>query len=694
MNSFGPHRTRCGSSAAAVLLPLLAALAGPAVGRSRPLAAQQPDEALVGQLARLLAAADARRFDAPALREGLRHPEALVRRQAALAAGRIGDPAALELLVPVLADSSEPVRVAAAFALGLLKDARAIPPLVASVRGVPAAEQGPPHAEAAAAVARIGGEAGARALREILQTASPGAAAQSPPAVAAALLEAWQLGWRAPVAELAAFAADPSAATRWRALYSLARLRSARGAGPLLDALQDRDPAVRAVAARGVTRALADSAQLDPTGVAQRLRPLVADPDPQVRINALRALASFRDSTLAGAVVPLLADLDVGVAVQAETTLGALGGGAAVQALRGLVTSAVFAVRRQAAIGLAEADSAAGSAAAAALAGDADWRWRSVAAEAFGAARSRGALEARLADPDGRVVTQALQALQRIVSDTDAALLLRARELLSHPDPAVRSVAADLLARRPDVEDVDLLVQAYTRAAADPFNDARLSAVVALGAIARASSAGRLRVATRFVQAVPSPDDYLVRRLAADRLPDAAEAWGPAVPLATGRTDADYRDVARRYLVPGPGAEPSTRVTIETDRGNLVVEVLPAEAPLTVAAFLSLVDRRYFDGSRWHRVVPNFVVQDGDPRGDGWGGPGFVLRDELNPTRYETGTIGMALSGPDTGGSQFFITHSPQPHLDGAYTVFGRVVAGTTVLAGIAQGDRVRSIHR
>ena len=150
----------------------------------------------------------------------------------------------------------------------------------------------------------------------------------------------------------------------------------------------------------------------------------------------------------------------------------------------------------------------------------------------------------------------------------------------------------------------------------------------------------------------------------------------------------------RRYLVPVARGDASPRVTIETDRGAMVVELFPGEAPLTVAAFLALVDRRYFDGSRMHRVVPNFVVQDGDPRGDGWGGPGFVLRDELNPVRYETGTVGMALSGPDTGGSQFFITHSPQPHLDGTYTVFGRVVSGLATLGSLAQGDRIRSIHR
>jgi cyclophilin family peptidyl-prolyl cis-trans isomerase/HEAT repeat protein len=661
----------------------------------------------VSQLAGLLAAADARRFDPAVFRDALAGPDPAVRRQAALAAGRIGDPAAVDLLVPVLSDTTPVVRAAAAFALGLLKDGRALPALLQVVRAAAPSEQGPAQLEAVTAIAKIGatggtgGDEGARALVEILATASPGAA--TPPVVAAGLLEAWRLGRRAPVAELSRFADDPATATRWRALYSLGRLRAPQGAARLVAALGDPEPSVRAVAARGVTKALLDSARLVPRAALDRLRPLVEDPDRQVRINALRALASFRDSTLAAAVAPRVADADIGVAVQAETTLGVLAGAAAVQTLGARVATGVFALRRQAVIALAQADSAAGTSAAAALLGDADWRWRSVAAEAFGAARARDRLERQLDDPDGRVVAQALQTLQRIVPPADsgggggaggAGLRARARRLLTHADPAVRSVAADLLGRAPDPEDVDLLVAAYRRAEGDPFNDARLSAVAALGAIAGAGPTGRLRVATRFVGAVPRPDDYLVRRLAADTLPDAREAWGPPLPVVTGRTAADYRDVARRWLAPVLTGQPDPRVTIETDRGTLIVELLPAEAPLTVAAFLGLVERRFFDGTRWHRVVPNFVVQDGDPRGDGWGGPGFVLRDEVNPVRYEVGTMGMALSGPDTGGSQYFITHSPQPHLDGIYTVFGRVVSGAAVLDGIAQGDRIRSIHR
>ena len=641
----------------------------------QPAAAQQ-EERVTDQLARLLAAADTRVYD-PAVVEGaLRDSDPFVRRQAALAAGRIGDSAAVGPLIVALADSTPLVRAAAAFALGLLKRTRAVAPLAALARVEP---------EAVTAIAKIGGDEGATALRDLLGSGIE---------PRAALLEAWRLGGRAPVAELLRSASDPDPFLRRAATYSLARLRMARGAKALVDALADPDVAVRTVALRGLSRALTDSAGLDARDVAGRVGALVTDRDPHVRVNALRALASFRDSGLAAVARPLLNDRDVNVAVQAETTLGVLGGPRARAALEERLSSSVFALRRQAAIGLAQADSAAGVTVGAALAREIDWRWRSVAAETFSAAQDRAGLEAELADPDGRVVAQALQTLERIVPDSDARACARARELLRHPDAAVRSVAADLLARHPTVADVDQLSDAYARAARDSFDDARLSAVAALGAIAAIGPDARAAVAARFVARVPRADDYLVRRLAVEKLPDAAAVWGGVSPILTGRTLDDYRDVVRRYLLPARLGRAAPRVTIETDRGRLVVELLPAEAPLTVAAFQSLADRRYFDGSTWHRVVPNFVVQDGDPRGDGWGGPAFVLRDEINPVRYEAGTVGIALSGPDTGGSQFFITHSPQPHLDGTYTVFARVVGGRDVLDRISQGEHIRSVHR
>ncbi len=654
----------------------------------------QTDAATVGLLARLLAVADARQFDGAALRAGLLSDDFSVRVQAALAAGRIGDTRAVELLVPALTDSSGAVQAAAAFALGLLRDPAAVEPLLGVVRSVTPEAQGIREMEAVTALAKIGGEPGARAIQQIIEGVPLGRPV--PAAASVALLEAWRLGARAPLAQLLAYAEHADPVVQGRALFSLGRLRRAAAQPLMLRALGSPSPDVRAIAARGLSAPLADSTTLGRGAVSARLRPLVSDENAAVRINALRALASFRgDSTLAPAAIAALADADAGVVVQAETTLGVLGGSLAIAALRREAGSAAFARRRQAIIAQAEADTAAGTAAAGAIAPDPDWHWRSVAAEAFTTARNRPRLEAQLADPDGRVVAQALQGVGRLASDSDAALLARARTLLDHPDAAVRSVAADMLGRRPDPADVDRLVAAYRRGAGDAFSDARLSAVAALGAIAAASTVGRLRVATAFVSGSPRPDDYLVRRLATEKIPAAAEAWGTGGgTIATGKSDADYREIVRRYLLPALRGQHNPTVTIEMERGTLTLELLPSQAPLTVAAFLALVDRRFFDGERWHRVVPNFVAQAGDPRGDGWGGPGTVLRDEINPLRYGPGSVGIALSGPDTGGSQFFITHDAQPHLDGTYTIFGRVTSDIRVVRQIAQGEGIRSIHR
>jgi cyclophilin family peptidyl-prolyl cis-trans isomerase/HEAT repeat protein len=672
---------------------LVAALAAAVPLRGQ--GATQQNETVVATLAHLLALADGRVYDGGALQQALHSDNVTVRVQAALAAGRIGDPQAVDLLIPALDDSAGSVQATAAFALGLLRDVRAVDPLFTAVRSVAPAAQGPRETEAVSALAKIGGAEGAAAIRVLLEGAPLGQSGV-PPVVRVALGESWRLGARAPVPQLLTYADNPDPAARRRALYSLARLRSVSAATVLLRGTTDSSADVRATVTRGLTAAVADSSGLGRSAVTARLRSLLGDTSAGVRINVLRALASFRgDSAQAPAVVSVLTDASVGVVVQAETTLGVLGGSAAVEALRRQMVNTVFGVRRQAIIGLAEADSAAGSAAAALVAADRDWRWRIVAAQAFTAAKNRGRLEGMLADPDGRVVASALGGLGSLLTDSDTTELAQARTLLAHADPAVRSVAADLLARHPSMDDVDRLVAAYRRAENDPFDDAGLSAVSALAAIADRGAAPRVRVVTAFVSAVPRPDDYLVRRLAAKRLSEAANAWGTGTgPIATGKSDADYREIVRRYLLPATTGQPNPQVTIETERGSITIELLPAQAPLTVAAFLALVDRRYFDGQYWHRVVPNFVVQAGDPRGDGWGGPGTLLRDEINPLRYTTGAVGMALGGPDTGGSQFFITCSAQPHLDGTYTVFGRVSGDTKVLQALAQGDRIRSIHR
>jgi peptidyl-prolyl cis-trans isomerase B (cyclophilin B) len=133
------------------------------------------------------------------------------------------------------------------------------------------------------------------------------------------------------------------------------------------------------------------------------------------------------------------------------------------------------------------------------------------------------------------------------------------------------------------------------------------------------------------------------------------------------------------------------RAAIETDKGTIELELYPQHAPKTVNNFVFLAKEGFYDGTSFHRVISAFMIQGGDPTGTGRGGPGYKFEDEVkeNPLKHETGVISMANSGPNTNGSQFFITHSPQPHLNGRHTVFGKVVSGQEVVDTIKQGDKM-----
>jgi peptidyl-prolyl cis-trans isomerase B (cyclophilin B) len=134
--------------------------------------------------------------------------------------------------------------------------------------------------------------------------------------------------------------------------------------------------------------------------------------------------------------------------------------------------------------------------------------------------------------------------------------------------------------------------------------------------------------------------------------------------------------------------------TFDTDRGPIKLELYPDKAPLTVANFVNLARRGFYDGLNFHRVIADFMVQGGCPEGSGRGGPGYRFEDETgNGVRHERGVLSMANAGPDTNGSQFFITHVATPWLDGKHTVFGKVVEGLDVVDAIRQGDAIKSIR-
>jgi cyclophilin family peptidyl-prolyl cis-trans isomerase/HEAT repeat protein len=181
--------------------------------------------------------------------------------------------------------------------------------------------------------------------------------------------------------------------------------------------------------------------------------------------------------------------------------------------------------------------------------------------------------------------------------------------------------------------------------------------------------------------------EYVVKKSAAKVYQDKLheDHWDKVAPATTRYTERDIRGALARYAV-NPFAE------VVTNRGKIRIELDFETAPLTVMNFISLAKSGFYNGLIFHRVVPNFVIQGGDPRGDGSGGPGYCIRCEYSEQPYDKGTVGIATSGKDTGGSQFFITLSPQPHLNARYTVFGQVTSGMDVAEQIVRGDTIHQV--
>ena len=314
---------------------------------------------------------------------------------------------------------------------------------------------------------------------------------------------------------------------------------------------------------------------------------------------------------------------------------------------------------------------------------DADWTVRAALASVLGTLPPQAGLprlRAMLADPDQRVIPPVLESLAKL-APPDAATVMLAR--LKADDPMVRAAAADALGELKPPDGAPALADAYTLGQRDPEYAARVSA---LSALARYGAAAATPVLTTAL----ADREWAVRLRAATLLKglDPASDAEARIRPAPAPIGVDFYQAA--HLVDPPV---STSVYIDTDRGTIQIELAVLDAPLTVENFVTLARKNFFDGLSFHRVVPDFVVQAGDPRGDSAGGPGFTIRDELNERSYLRGTVGMALDGADTGGSQFFITHSPQPHLDAKYTVFGRVVDGMDVVDALQPGDVIRQVR-
>ena len=703
----------------------------------------------------ILKAEDARRYDRT-LEDLIKSPSESVRVRAALAAGRIGDDRAIPSLSNFLEnDPSSRGREMAAFALGEIESARAADVIVKTILENSQARASVPRPNVTARLVEAAGKIAAAnpndpktaQLREAILDVLEKGSQQDRQTILLALTAALRAAPRdanRPRPDrtdtvVAKFLAHADARVRADAANTLARVR-AKNANETVRAMlvKDVDPIARANAAR-VLGAAEDKSAVDLLAKAA-----TEDIDSRVRVSSIRSLASLRD---ANAAEPLMKRGELLLAaykkakrpnfipseqnefIEIATTLGRLlpntHNERAVNLFRefgkldrGFATD-VYIARLRIAPGRGDNEKPELT----------HWRQYSTLAQVVGEfsaieptneegkrmkSEAPGILRPLAkayaeADPAKEAETimaapEVLRAYARFKTDDLSEIL---RTALTNKDLFVRATAAELLAEQPvSQENLDALNVAFDHAIQNDvkYNDAVLATIDALFKLDKRKSRSALAIASGSL-------DHLVRAKALDLLKDDIFKNVATVPpllqyAETNRhrevkrysgkgmrlgqilnTDADYR----RALARKNGA---VRAVLQTEKGTFTIDLLPEDAPLTVDNFIKLARSGYFNGLEVHRVVPNFVMQDGDPRGDGNGGPGWSIRCEMNMVPYERGVVGMALSGKDTGGSQWFVTHSPQPHLDGGYTVFGRVnETGMKVVDKIVRGDRIVSVR-
>jgi cyclophilin family peptidyl-prolyl cis-trans isomerase len=583
--------------------------------------------------------------------------------------GRIGDSRALTDLERLLVDSRPEVRRSAAFSLGILGSRAAAPALKAAVADGDR-ETGRLAVEALARLRepyeRWAGVLDALPVSERLARLLPSLYRLPPPAIAP---------W------LQIDDSEMSSEDRRWILYAAGRSGGPLGLPLLRRRMNDDDPWVRGWAARGISR-LGDASDL------QLLAALLDDAVAGPVIQALRAAGRIIDDGRAAAprswlpkIRLLLGDSRTGVRM---TALEVAGYWLLDRNLEGdllsLFETAENPVQELALEALVRGRSPRAEELTLRAALSSSAGLRAVAATGAGVLELKEVLDILWRDPEPAVRLAVLAArLDDEATDASGA----ARSALLDRDPAVRAAALEWLAQVPSapVEEILGAIRGpeSRRLAELPVNGVRALAARSSERLERGAIIAALEDLAR-------DEEFLVRRQAAEALADLGRERPATGWIETNLGIRVYQEMAmllRREL----------SVAIETSRGTMIVSLACVEAPLTCSSFLQLANQGFYDGLTFHRVVPDFFVQGGDPRGDGWGGPGYSLRDESSRMRFDRGVLGMARSGHHTAGSQFFITLSSQPHLDGAYTAFGRVTSGEETLDELVQGDQIVTVR-
>lgn len=664
-----PSRLR--AALAASIVAWLAAVAGPAAAQVQPAAPEA--------LARLLAGSDARRIDRTVLMGLAAHGDAGVRAAVASAVGHLAAPRGVAILERLVGDGQGEVRAAVAEAAGrlfadLVSGDGGQDRLEAIVRRLLGDRDPRVRAAAAWAVGMANIEHAGRLLVQRLQHESDATVR------AAVLRELWRTGTSEWVGVAAAALSDADPAVRFAAAWSLARSPEALADAPLRLAARDPQPLVRAIALTAAQRGHGEA-------LWDELCASTDDNDGRVRAAALSGLWSALDGGAKRALPGPVGDRVVAIVRDADPDR--LHERIAAVRLAGVARIGEPDLRRLAADGQEWVAAEALTALTRSAARDASGLVRTQLAATEVGKRAAAARAARYLPDAPQVLASLLEdaapAVRLAAIDELAALkapesVPPLRRCFADADPAVRAAAVEACARIGALPRTEVLLDLLAKEQGEALPDAAAALVDAL------TQRDALDQVTReALKDLLEQRDPVVARAAWEAL-RAHGVHEPLPMVATGKPPSYYRQVLA-------WAARQRWLEVVTVRGTLQVRLDTQRAPLAAFRVSELAGAKFFDNLTFHRVVTSFVVQGGDPRGDGWGGPGFTLRDELSLAPYDTGAVGLALAGPDTGGSQLFVTLTPQPHLVGRYPRLGEVVAGMEVASRLGRGDTILRVR-
>jgi len=635
-----------------------------------PIRSAAQDTSQTGILADIAILEDQRAIDTARVQQWTLNSDPEIRARTAYMIGIVGDTAYRASLAKLLDDDAKVVRLEAIFAAGQVADSSYMPWLLRySADGDSAVKS-----RAIEALSKVGNESSARQLIAILADSL-----EKPHFRALAAESVHRLRDALSFGALVAQAANPDVTIREKVFFALARRANAQALPFYVKGVKDSSRQIRIYSLNALSRVGDRSVLAD-------IAPLLQEDDWRVKYYSLGVLDKVRASESVLQVVSLLNSKEhVYVRRAAIRVLGDLGDTSATKYLFPLLGDKDINLANEALSSIVRLLKERAEPYITPFATSSDARKRQGAAEASENLKSTNEwdIPGKLAeDRVPSVRAAACQALlqweqQKVRTDYLA-------KAVADSDLVPVVLACDQIASGHLYRYVPDLSSAYERAVAADNDDIKAAI---LGTFAEFGDSLTHSAQLDSIVAGALRDENRSVRLLAERV---------ATMLGLPFTPSDLRYVTditpETYSAVYAPSSTNPVAEIKTIKGTIRIVLLRSAAPKTVANFIKLAKSGYYDNRVWHRVVPDFVIQDGCSRGDGWGGPGYEIRCEYNDLPYNTGSVGMATSGKDTGGSQYFICQSAQPHLNGRYTLFGNVIQGMDVVEKIEVGDRIKSV--